>query len=704
MNAICSSQYALCILHLRARLALALLCLMAFAPLGLEAQTTAYPPERIAYQGFATDGNGVALATNAPKNYDIVFRIWNDPTVATLTNRLWAEVQTVTVDKGYFSVLLGEGSTNAGEPRPTLSALFAAANASDRYVEMTVLGIGTGGAPVTILPRLRLLASPYAFLARSAGKLTSSSGTDLVISSGGGIAVNGPIVGSINGSNLVAGSVSSAQLAANSVTSAAIAPGAVGSSDIAAGAVGTAQIAAGAVGTAQIAANAITSGLIADGAVGASEIADGSVGAAEIADHSITATELATNLVLPSLELSGGLKIDGAGNALEFGAGITNKEINNGKIGYELFGNHDSLDIVGAGVDLNSRRIQFYGLVDVNGGELMTMGNDLYDNRAVTQSGSTYIDRDTTAGDAYLRTFGPFGDAAFGQGTGTSYRTTVGINCNHYIATAKGFVSYSDRRIKRDLQTSVTAKDLAAIEKLRVTDYRMVDPADGGRAWRKGFIAQEVEEVIPGAVKRTVDFVPDIFSLATNLVYDSAAKTLAVSLTKEHGLQAGDRVRLHLDGVRLDLNVSALPSAHQFIVEKCDRAPQKVFVYGREVSDFRTVDYDRIFTTGIGAIQELAKKVVAQGAELDELRAEVTKLRSERKTLEQSVSNLETRDQAREARLARLEFMLEKGRMGAKVKSESRGPREVQPASYSTTSPAAISRGEGAGEFSALAK
>ena len=284
-----------------------------------------------------------------------------------------------------------------------------------------------------------------------------------------------------------------------------------------------------------------------------------------------------------------------------------------------------------------------------------------------------------------------------------SFRAPLSIRANGWIASAKGFTAYSDRRIKRNLQPSVIAKDLEVIQKLQVTDYRMVDPADGGRAWRKGFIAQEVEEVIPGAVKRTVDFVPDIFSLATNVVYDSAAKTLAVSLTKDHGLQAGDRVRLHVDGVRLDLNVSALPSAHEFIVEKCDRAPQKVFVYGREVNDFRTVDYDRIFTTGIGAIQELAKKVVAQGAELDELRAEVNKLRSEKKILVQSVSNFEARDQAREARLTRLELMLEKGRIGATTESRERaGPSSVAASNVSDHHP--VGKLRRVDELSSLAK
>ena len=39
----------------------------------------------------------------------------------------------MTVDKGYFSVLLGEGAST-GEPRPVLSTLFKGPTASDRYV------------------------------------------------------------------------------------------------------------------------------------------------------------------------------------------------------------------------------------------------------------------------------------------------------------------------------------------------------------------------------------------------------------------------------------------------------------------------------------------------------------------------------------------------------------------------------------------
>jgi hypothetical protein len=95
------------------------------------------------------------------------------------TDELFAELQTVTVDNGYFSVLLGQGSSYTGpgtptEPHGPLSGVFTTLNAP-RYVEMTVVGIGLGGASVTILPRLQLVDAPYALLAVNAANVTGSN-------------------------------------------------------------------------------------------------------------------------------------------------------------------------------------------------------------------------------------------------------------------------------------------------------------------------------------------------------------------------------------------------------------------------------------------------------------------------------------------------------------------------------------------------
>lgn len=223
-----------------------LLLLLALTATLAQAQPTPNPPGQISYQGFLVDANGLALATNAPKNYDIIFRIYNAP----LGNAapLWGELQTVTVDRGYFSVLLGQGSSVPGAPFTNdLSGVFSGSDASDRYIGTTVRGLA--GGDVEIQPRMRLLSSPYSLLAGTANNAIKLGGYDW--------STLFPDTG-----NPATGTVPGNKLALNSIGSAQITNGAVGSAQIANGAVGTAQIANGAVGAAQIAAGSINGSLI----------------------------------------------------------------------------------------------------------------------------------------------------------------------------------------------------------------------------------------------------------------------------------------------------------------------------------------------------------------------------------------------------------------------------------------------------------
>ena len=165
------------------------------------AQANGSPPDRLTYQGFLVDGNSVALGNTAPKNYDVIFKIYNHETAGAAGNLLWGEQQTVTVDKGYFSVLLGEGAVVSGVDRPPLASLFRGPDASDRFVGITVKGIGAGGGDVDILPRLRLLSSPYAFLAENAVKLVQNTGADLITSIGNTVTVSGGL--SLAGKNVL---------------------------------------------------------------------------------------------------------------------------------------------------------------------------------------------------------------------------------------------------------------------------------------------------------------------------------------------------------------------------------------------------------------------------------------------------------------------------------------------------------------------
>lgn len=175
---------------------LRLLLLLAVAPAGavLAQLATPTPPAQMSYQGFLTDANGNALAATSPTNYNIYFRIYNASTGLTNT-ALWGELQTVTVDKGYFSVILGQGSPISGTTLSSvnggLAAVFTNTDASLRYIGLTVQGLNPGGGDTEIQPRLRLLPSGYAFLAGSANSLLSSTtGAQIVNTSGTSVGIN----------------------------------------------------------------------------------------------------------------------------------------------------------------------------------------------------------------------------------------------------------------------------------------------------------------------------------------------------------------------------------------------------------------------------------------------------------------------------------------------------------------------------------
>ena len=197
------------------------LCL-GITPLLSYSQTpTPNPPGQISYQGFLTDVTGVPLATTAPKNYDVIFRIYSAPTGGAT---LWGEIQTVTVNRGYFSVLLGQGAyDNSDVWTNNLVGIFTGNSASDRYVGITVKGITNPDTEIS--PRLRLLASPYAFLAANANALVSGAGQELITTSGGNVGINNPspaaaldVGGTVNATSFSGGGANLSSLNANNIT------------------------------------------------------------------------------------------------------------------------------------------------------------------------------------------------------------------------------------------------------------------------------------------------------------------------------------------------------------------------------------------------------------------------------------------------------------------------------------------------------
>lgn len=172
------------------------------------------------------------------------------------------------------------------------------------------------------------------------------------------------------------------------------------------------------------------------------------------------------------------------------------------------------------------------------------------------------------------------------------------------------FVAFSDARTKTIVGRSDTAKDLSTIMNLEITDYTFKDVVAKGTGSQKKVIAQQVEQVYPQAVVKTTDVVPDIY------------KQAAVSdgwITLATDLKVGEKVRLigeKEEGLHDVLEVRADGSAFRTAFKP---VTDKVFVYGRQVKDFMSVDYEAIAMLNVSATQELARQHMAQQKRIDEL-------------------------------------------------------------------------------------
>ena len=102
---------------------------------------------------------GEPVGSDQPTSKNIQFRIYTAEQGGEVK---YAEEQTVTVDKGYFSVLLGQGTAIPGEPGPPttlFSKVFEGNKSFQRFI-----GIRVDGTDIN--PRLRYVASPYSVLSQ----------------------------------------------------------------------------------------------------------------------------------------------------------------------------------------------------------------------------------------------------------------------------------------------------------------------------------------------------------------------------------------------------------------------------------------------------------------------------------------------------------------------------------------------------------
>lgn len=179
---------------------------------------------------------------------------------------------------------------------------------------------------------------------------------------------------------------------------------------------------------------------------------------------------------------------------------------------------------------------------------------------------------------------------------------------------ATEFNAYSDARIKNIQQVSDNETDLNTLAKIEITDYKFIDTIGKGIGTNKKVIAQQVENVYPQAVSKITDVIPNIYKLA-----EIKNGYIAVG----NDLQKGDIVKLIFENREETTEVLNADSTG-FYVNTKDQG--KVFVFGQQVQDFRTVDYEALTTLNISATQELLKMITGLKQQNETLLKEISSI------------------------------------------------------------------------------
>jgi hypothetical protein len=193
------------------------------------------------------------------------------------------------------------------------------------------------------------------------------------------------------------------------------------------------------------------------------------------------------------------------------------------------------------------------------------------------------------------------------------------------LIIAASSLTPSDNRLKNIIGESNTAADLQTLNKIKVTDYTMKDASVLGSGQIKKVIAQQVEEVYPQAISKMDGYLPDIYASGTSQAKGNGL--FEIQTGKALDLKAGDKVKVFTaDGEPVFGKVETTDGTSFTAKLELVKDGQKVFVYGRQVNDLRTVDYEALGMLNVSATQELAKKVAMLEEENRQLKASLGKV------------------------------------------------------------------------------
>lgn len=173
------------------------------------------------------------------------------------------------------------------------------------------------------------------------------------------------------------------------------------------------------------------------------------------------------------------------------------------------------------------------------------------------------------------------------------------------VTAENGFLHFSDRKIKKNITPSRAKSDLELIKKINVYNFDMKN----GDSHNKGFIAQEVEKVLPHIVHTSVGYLPSICEFGR---VSGSSDIINIKLEEKvlEDIRPGTRLQIEVDGSSMDVKVLRvrIKKGQMFIkVSKRFCIGQCVYVFG-PYTNCKSVDKDYLLMALFNAVKAIERK------------------------------------------------------------------------------------------------
>ena len=206
----------------------------------------------------------------------------------------------------------------------------------------------------------------------------------------------------------------------------------------------------------------------------------------------------------------------------------------------------------------------------------------------------------------------------------------------------------SDSRIKKEIEDIPDKLALEQVRNIPCRYYKYVDTYGKGDSRTIGFIAQEVNSVLPMAVSIKTGIIPNVYTNILDVTWEEITETNTETgiEIKKHKMRtstitpiSGVKYKFYVSNTEND-EVEKIVNGNDDNTFTFKQQWTNVFCYGREVEDFHTVDKNKLFALNFSATQEIDRVQQQELIKVKDLEIENFLLKERVKGLESKMNDV----------------------------------------------------------------